>query len=301
MILSGAAKSPLLVFYVNDVLNRQNSAVENRSENAVYLRDVLEDSMAAMSNWLVTTEINFEGMLRKAKKTSMVRCIVDEIDTIVNEHTKKDPSKLCSNHFIHLCDSALPEVGKELSQDCTVQQAPKVVITVGDQPDEMMKYTPYSKKGESYRLDPICGDIQEMWQMFNSSRVLIIFVTPVSSKTMPYPKPSQISNNQISAHSFFVALWCTFSESVISVERVCVSTTGPPGINPLPDTLKQGRNCKKINRTHCAEVLNRRYAAVWDATKKTSTMELAGESMGAMNVIESAVKDALWAGIVYKF
>ena len=55
----------------------------------------------------------------------------------------------------------MSEVGKELTAEDRVQQAPKVIVVAGDQPGEMHKYTPYTPKGESYRLDPICGDIQD--------------------------------------------------------------------------------------------------------------------------------------------
>ena len=51
-----------------------------------------------------------------------------------------------------------------------VVEAPKVVVSAGDQPGEMSKYTPYSAKGESYRLDPICGDIEDALQQSRAKK-----------------------------------------------------------------------------------------------------------------------------------
>ena len=113
------------------------------------------------------------------------------------------------------------ELGKELTSSDTssVQAAPKVNVTVGDQPGEMAKYTPYTSKGESYRLDPICGDID--------------------------------------------------------------------------DALFQSRNNKKASRTDAALFLNRRYAAVYSATKSWTGMTLSKECMGFTNAVEEAVDTRL--------
>ena len=51
-----------------------------------------------------------------------------------------------------------------------IVEAPKVVVSAGDQPGEMSKYTPYSAKGESYRLDPICGDIEDALQQSRAKK-----------------------------------------------------------------------------------------------------------------------------------
>ena len=75
--------------------------------------------------------------MRKAKTSNgLVRIIADEIDTIVNEHGKREPSKILSSHFIHVCDCSMPDLGKELTHEDTsgtrLQEAPKVVVSVGD-------------------------------------------------------------------------------------------------------------------------------------------------------------------------
>ena len=147
IIISGASKSPLLVFYVGDVLGQKSlpslARVEEQNDNMQVetqdplplLCDVLPSYLEHSETWLVTTEINFGGLLRKAKKSKgMVRIIVDEIDTICNEQNKKDPAKLASNHFIHVCDCSMPELGKELTQDegGIVVEAPKVIVSAGD-------------------------------------------------------------------------------------------------------------------------------------------------------------------------
>ena len=174
VIISGASKSPLLVFYVNDVLTRVVDDLQ-RTPDAQFLQDVLSDTLKKHENWLSTTEINFGGILRKAKASKgLVRIIADEIDTIVNENGKREPSKLLSSHFIHVCDCSMPDLGKELTNEdasgTRLQEAPKVVVSVGDQPDEMQKYTPYTRKGESYRLDPICGCTEHILQQKRNNK-----------------------------------------------------------------------------------------------------------------------------------
>ncbi len=45
-------------------------------------------------------------------------------------------------------------------------------MTLGDQPSEMAKFTPYTGKGESYRLDPVCGDIADALSQDRRSKKL---------------------------------------------------------------------------------------------------------------------------------
>ena len=150
IIISGASKSPMCSFYMNDVLPEE------------VLQEELLEALKKASNWLITTEINFEGILRKSKTSQgLLRILADGIDIVLNEIGEKDPAKLVPAHLIHVCDCSMPELGKELGGRDSVVSAPKVVVTVGDQPGEVPKYTPYTVKGESYRLDPICGDIED--------------------------------------------------------------------------------------------------------------------------------------------
>ena len=149
------------MFYVNDVLQQDD------------LLKALSPELSQPSNWLVTTEVNFEGVLRKSAKTKgLLRIVADEIDTVLNESGKKDPAKLMPAHMIHVCDCSMPELGKELGGQHNVVSAPKVIVSVGDQPGEVSKYTPYTVKGESYRFDPVCGDIADaLAQKRNSKKV----------------------------------------------------------------------------------------------------------------------------------
>jgi len=98
-------------------------------------------------------------LLKKAKTSKgHVLIIADEIDTVLNEIKVRDPAKLSQSHLINVCDCSMPEIGKELAGRENITAAPKVILTLGDQPSEVLKY---SGKGESYRLDPVCGDITD--------------------------------------------------------------------------------------------------------------------------------------------
>ena len=235
----------MLVFYASDVLKHtgcvaaagHSEPVANAPEEAasgsadapaageqpearpMYLCDVLPEKMKRVEAWLVTTEINYGGVLRKAKDTGALLMMEEEIDTLVSEVNRRDAAKLSPNDFIHICDNSMAEMGKELTNSERVVAAPKVIVVAGDQPGEMHKYTPYSPKGESYRMDPVCGDIQ--------------------------------------------------------------------------DALSQDRSNKKADRSAAASLLNRRYAAIADATKSWLDMTLDTEAMGFTNVVEAAIKESL--------
>ena len=71
IIMSGASKSPLLVFYVNDVLNAAIPNDAARTPEIQYLKEVLRESLKKSENWLVTTEINFGGVVRIAPSPSI--------------------------------------------------------------------------------------------------------------------------------------------------------------------------------------------------------------------------------------
>ena len=66
----------------------------------------------------------------------------------------------------------MPEIGQELSKKPTVTAAPKVILTLGDQPSEMAKFTPYTGKGESYRMNPVVGDITDALMQARNSKKL---------------------------------------------------------------------------------------------------------------------------------
>ena len=126
VLLSGASKSPMLVFYVNDVLKqkcspsttvqapgqvappggvagtRPSAAACAAASNAQappaeapaaavaphqprQLQDALPESMRRVESWLVTTEINYGGVLRKCKETGGLLIVEEEIDTLVSE------------------------------------------------------------------------------------------------------------------------------------------------------------------------------------------------------------------------
>jgi hypothetical protein len=118
IIRSGASKSPLFVFYLNNVLQRD------------CLTASLDATMKQRSNFLISTEVNFEGLVRKAAKSKGgLRIIVDEIDTVLNEVGRNDRSKLQQSHLINVCDCSMPEIGKEMAERDKVTAAPKVCKT----------------------------------------------------------------------------------------------------------------------------------------------------------------------------
>jgi len=153
IILSGASKSPLCIFYQNDVMQHDNVFHQLRTQ------------MQQLSNWLVTTEINFEGISRKATESKgLIRTFCNESDTILNEVGKRDPAKLLPAHLINVGDCSMLDLVKELDGRENIVSCFKVITTAGDQPGEVPEYTQYTVKGKSYRLDTVCVEIEDTLQ-----------------------------------------------------------------------------------------------------------------------------------------